>query len=591
MSTPITNFGTAAASTPSGLTGAVDWLNPTLALASDGQYATASLNATNTHTNYLYIYDLAFNLPSSAIIEGISVSVTRKAVGGITDNLVYVTYDNAGATANAPTNHAALGNWSTTGETVTYGSSTDLWGRSWTYADINDTLFGFNLAVTGDGSAGNTPEVDVVSITVYYHQIINLSGSGGSYGSSSASQTVIYDPSIKPNEYEFYCLDWHDIPPDPGTGKIGVAWVCLEPATNKVHWNIRHNLTTASAVRFRAPADVSVETAPTVIQVDALEPTTSPVIGSAVVSAANAAYIAQGLWYLLLRNDVNGQHLRGQVVNWPQLTSGTATLTKTSDLSTSGGVVVGGSADLLKTSSITPSGGVLLNSSATVVYTTGAVSSNGVVVTGIADQPGLYTAQPVLTGVGVRVAGGVVPQATYSDVADTTGPLCGGMAVIGITVPVGGGAVMAGDAPWGFLIVPEVGGGAFVSGDYILQQTYAAQPLKGGLKIWGTWPPDKLVPLPNYPHRGYAMLMKTPNIYNTAQPKKTTIINRNVATAPALSANRYVNKQKPGWCNFGEQCKDAYLPKVVQVRQGVYLPPKDGGVVISNDQIATATGV
>jgi hypothetical protein len=53
---------------------------------------------------------------------------------------------------------------------VTYGSSTDLWGTTWTPADINAAGFGAALAVTEISSRGanETAHVDHITITVHY---------------------------------------------------------------------------------------------------------------------------------------------------------------------------------------------------------------------------------------------------------------------------------------------------------------------------------------------------------------------------------------------------------------------------------------
>src|SRR5690606_22873191 len=58
--------------------------------------------------------------------------------------------------------------WPTADEVATYGGPADLWGESWTAADINAADFGLVVAATNDGS-GNAGQarVDCVTITIY----------------------------------------------------------------------------------------------------------------------------------------------------------------------------------------------------------------------------------------------------------------------------------------------------------------------------------------------------------------------------------------------------------------------------------------
>ena len=63
--------------------------------------------------------------------------------------------------------------WNFPDNVVTYGGSSDLWGETWTAADINDPNFGFALAVfVGDSVA----LVDAMSITVFYNTLCGNDG-------------------------------------------------------------------------------------------------------------------------------------------------------------------------------------------------------------------------------------------------------------------------------------------------------------------------------------------------------------------------------------------------------------------------------
>ena len=138
-------------------------------------------------------------------------------------------------------------------------------------------------------------------------------------------------------------------------------------------------------------------------------------------------------------------------------------------------------------------------------------------------------------------------------------------------------------------------GGISCSGTYVLQQTYASQPIFGGIRIFGENPPDFLRPINTQPHRNYALLMKTPNIINKPKPNPNAIINPIDTTTPTVAANRFEILTQPGYCSFGQKCKNpnqnGYLPDIVKKRQPKHLPPAQPSTTISNDQIATATGV
>jgi hypothetical protein len=74
------------------------------------------------------------------------------------------------------TDHAGSGGWTTSDATVTYGSSTDTWGTTWTLSDVNASNFGVRLKVNNPStSASNTASVDYVSVTVYYAAIPSAS--------------------------------------------------------------------------------------------------------------------------------------------------------------------------------------------------------------------------------------------------------------------------------------------------------------------------------------------------------------------------------------------------------------------------------
>ncbi|MFZ2049017.1 MAG: hypothetical protein WAV25_01845, partial [Minisyncoccia bacterium] len=144
--------------------GTTVWNAPGNASASDNAYSFVSSNPGAT-SHYLKATNYGFAIPNDAVINGILVEVERKMSGptpNITDNEIkIVKSDGSIGTTNKST--GAL--WTTTDTYVPYGGSSDLWGETWTPADINNANFGAVLSVI---TTLRTANVDHIRITVYY---------------------------------------------------------------------------------------------------------------------------------------------------------------------------------------------------------------------------------------------------------------------------------------------------------------------------------------------------------------------------------------------------------------------------------------
>ena len=166
-STGLINAGAGANNTGIG-TGI--WTNPgQITSPGDNNYATQLLNAGAT-TNYLQSSSYGFNIPTNATITGITVVINRdnSGSGAINDNVVKLVNSTGTITG---TNFAggAAQNWAEPNlATATYGSSTNLWGATWTPAIINSPNFGVVVsAVSGSGSQ-RTLNVDYIQVNVSY---------------------------------------------------------------------------------------------------------------------------------------------------------------------------------------------------------------------------------------------------------------------------------------------------------------------------------------------------------------------------------------------------------------------------------------
>lgn len=158
--------------------GSISWDEMTNIFSSDSVYCSAgSLLDTlaSESTQYLYITEFGFDLPSSATICGVQVSVERHASGllagcSVTDNSVKIV-KNGTITG---TEHASDTAWGDTDATALYGSNSDDWGTTWTYADINDQSFGVAISAhmnAGLDSVFMSANIDNVRITVYYTDV------------------------------------------------------------------------------------------------------------------------------------------------------------------------------------------------------------------------------------------------------------------------------------------------------------------------------------------------------------------------------------------------------------------------------------
>ena len=151
--------------------GTVAWADPGNAAASDNIYSVASVAGT---THYLKATNFGFTVPTGATIDGIVVEIERKDTSDNPtcdkDNKVQIVKSDGSI---GTTDKADLDTWWPLSDTYkTYGSSSDLWGESWTAADINDSDFGVVLqAFMYSGIGTERASVDHIRITVYYTEV------------------------------------------------------------------------------------------------------------------------------------------------------------------------------------------------------------------------------------------------------------------------------------------------------------------------------------------------------------------------------------------------------------------------------------
>tara|TARA_R110000824_G_scaffold9932_6_gene44111 strand:+ start:244 stop:810 length:567 start_codon:yes stop_codon:yes gene_type:complete len=173
----VTKFaGTGANDTSFGTTGRT-WDNPTRITASNNSYTTVLFAVgMGQNSNYLKATNFGFSIPAGATIDGVECLIEKKrATQEVEDERVRI-LNGDGSSGVGSTDKSKAGDWGTVEATATYGGSSDVWGETWSVANINSSNFGVVLSCNQSAFSGTaTAYVDSVKITVHYTE-----GSGSS---------------------------------------------------------------------------------------------------------------------------------------------------------------------------------------------------------------------------------------------------------------------------------------------------------------------------------------------------------------------------------------------------------------------------
>lgn len=149
----------------------LNWANPNAIDNSDNTYARAKIGYGEV-TKYLHAHDFGFSIPAGATITGIVVTVERRQdlISEISDNSVMLVKNGVRVG-----NDYAISNvvWPVLDLVQPYGSPLDLWGTTWTPADINDPDFGFMISAHRLGGSLGLPSdyhafIDEINVQVFY---------------------------------------------------------------------------------------------------------------------------------------------------------------------------------------------------------------------------------------------------------------------------------------------------------------------------------------------------------------------------------------------------------------------------------------
>ena len=150
--------------------GTVAWTNPGTSQMTTRAMRHA-LSSAAPYPTYLSATNFGFAIPADNIINGIQVSdheAKQDSVSSPYIQDVVVSLIKGGAVTG--NNKAATGtNWPTTMTSASYGRTSDLWGTTWTPADVNASNFGVVLSVQATPQHySRTASVDYIQVTVTY---------------------------------------------------------------------------------------------------------------------------------------------------------------------------------------------------------------------------------------------------------------------------------------------------------------------------------------------------------------------------------------------------------------------------------------
>jgi hypothetical protein len=188
---PLSQTQTVAGSCTSLGGGGTNWNNPGRAVTSNNSRATSTVDG--TVTDPLLCQSYGFSIPLNAVIAGVEVFVERRsnrtANGGSRDNTLFLAKAGAAVGANR-----ATATTYTTGDVVEgHGGSADLWGTTWTPAEINAAGFGAVFTATKPDPAGqsHTVGVDHIFITVHYFIPVIAPGSFNAFETATAAGAIV----------------------------------------------------------------------------------------------------------------------------------------------------------------------------------------------------------------------------------------------------------------------------------------------------------------------------------------------------------------------------------------------------------------
>lgn len=145
------------------LGGDTPWTSPGNAATSNNVYTFTDLGESSV-TDYLKCTNFGFSIPAGSTINGIKVEVESYVEHAALQWTLHACIVQSGTIQEASDITALVVD---TEAYLTCGSATELWGLTWSVAQVNSANFGVAVKVYApEGSS--TVDIDHVRITVYY---------------------------------------------------------------------------------------------------------------------------------------------------------------------------------------------------------------------------------------------------------------------------------------------------------------------------------------------------------------------------------------------------------------------------------------
>lgn len=110
--------------------------------------------------------NLGFSIPSGATITGVLMQLQTQSTNGGNIKDANVKLVKAGSPVGTSLGHSSF--WNSSLNTIPYGGASNLWGTTWTPADINGAGFGGSIQVVNSGGASDAAFVYSVQLQVFY---------------------------------------------------------------------------------------------------------------------------------------------------------------------------------------------------------------------------------------------------------------------------------------------------------------------------------------------------------------------------------------------------------------------------------------
>jgi hypothetical protein len=178
---------------------ALTWTNLSNIGADDAAHATSTpVASSGNRSEFLRGTGLGFSLPDGALVNGIYVEIEVRcdqSAGGST--VVGLGLLKAGSPAGT---HQLVGQGIAASGSgyKSAGGSTDLWGTTWTKAEVEAAGFGVELAVICDSGVNYTFTVDYFRVTVYYTDVGNFAGGVAPAGSATMKVATARSGAVTP---------------------------------------------------------------------------------------------------------------------------------------------------------------------------------------------------------------------------------------------------------------------------------------------------------------------------------------------------------------------------------------------------------